>query len=79
MAEDTWPEFLYGGMTITEYVQHVVTTRDPTSEVIALVELVRDYTDYPFRTPGKTFQYINLIARATRILLAQSDPRASTN
>jgi hypothetical protein len=81
MAEDTWPEFLYGGMTIAEYVRHVVAIRDAKSEVVALVDLLQDLVDHPFHPPEKTFQYVRVIAHAQRALLAHSSSitRASAN
>lgn len=71
MAEDNWPEFLYGGLEIAEYVQHVVSTREVKPELFALIDLVRDLTEYPFHEHGKTYQYLHRICHAMRALLTQ--------
>lgn len=71
MPDDTHPEFLYGGMSIAEYVQHVLAERDVKSELRSLVDLIRDIAKFPHETPEQTFQSINQICRAMRALLAQ--------
>ena len=71
MPDDTHPEFLYGGMSIPEYVQHVLSTRDVKSELQSLVDLIRDIAKFPHESPETTFQHINLICRAMRALLVQ--------
>ena len=72
MPDDTHPEFLYGGLSIAEYVQLVLETREIKREVIALVDLIRDLAKYPYPTPEEQFQRISLICRAIRALLAQT-------
>lgn len=71
MSEDTWPEFLYGGLTIADYVQKVLSERDVKSELQSLVDLIRDIAKFPHETPDQTFQHINQICRAMRALLLQ--------
>lgn len=71
--EDTWPEFLYGGLSVAEYVQCVLASREVKSELRGLIDLIRDIAKYPYETPEEQFQRISLICRAMRALLAQSD------
>jgi len=71
--QDAWPEFLYGGLSIAEYVRLVLSEdRGIKREVIALVDLIRDLAKYPYPTPEEQFQRISLICRAIRALLAQA-------
>lgn len=72
--QDTWPEFLYGGLSVAEYVQVVLTeNRHMKSELRGLVDLIRDVAKYPYPTPEEQFQRISLLCRAMRALLAQED------
>jgi hypothetical protein len=70
MPEDTWPEFLYGGLSMSEYIQLVSETREVKSELFALVDLLYDIAKYPYPTPEETFQRVSMICRAMRALLA---------
>jgi hypothetical protein len=72
--QDAWPEFLYGGLSIAEYVQRVLSEdRGIKHEAIAIVDLIREVAKYPYPTPEETFQRISLLCRALRALLAQAD------
>lgn len=76
--QDIHPEFLYGGLSVAEYVQLVSETRDVKSEVVSLVDLIRDLAKYPLPTPEEQFQRISLVCRAMRALLAQEDSYPSS-
>jgi len=74
MTDDAWPEFLYGGLSIAEYVQRVLSEdRGIKHEAIAIVDLIREVAKYPYPTPEEQFQRISLLCRALRALLAQAD------
>jgi hypothetical protein len=72
MAEDKWPEFLYGGLSIEDYVQLVLSdeNREIKNEIFGLLNMIRDIAKYPYPTPEETFRYISAYCRAICALLA---------
>lgn len=71
MTEDTWPEFLYGSLTLDEYADLVRReNRNRKDEISALVRLIRDIAKYPYDNPEDTFKRLALLCDAIQTLLA---------
>ena len=65
-----FPEFIYGDVSISEYIEKVITEkRDIKDEIIALVDFIADIAKYPFEDGEQTFLYINACCKAIRGLM----------
>lgn len=71
---DIWPEFLYGNMTIDEYIQLVNDEkRDIYEEIMGLTHLIQDVAKHPFEEPEHTFVLIRELCNGIRaLIIAQS-------
>lgn len=70
--QDVWPEFLYGGKTIDEYLQLVQDEkRDLKDEIVGLVRLIQDIAKYPYDTPEQTYEVTCALCCGIRALLNQ--------
>ena len=70
MAEDNWPEFLYGSLTLEEYADLVRReNRNGKDEISALVRLIRDIAKYPYDNREETFKRLALLCDAIQMLL----------
>jgi hypothetical protein len=68
--EDNWPEFIYHGKTIKEYV-HLVREeeRDVKEEIVALLRIVHDLAKHPHENPDENLRVVNAICEAIAFLL----------
>ena len=69
--QDLWPEFLYGGKTIDEYLELVKDEkRDLKGEIEGLVDLIQDIAKYPY-TPQQNLSIIRGLCAGIRALLTK--------
>ena len=69
--QDLWPEFLYGGKTIDEYLELVKDEkRDLKGEIEGLVDLIQDIAKYPY-TPQQNLSIIRALCAGIRALLTK--------
>jgi hypothetical protein len=67
---DNWPEFIYGNMSIKEYVRLVRDSERDIKEEIALLTLrIRDIAKYPYDDPEETFKVTSKMCEAICSLL----------
>lgn len=63
--EDTWPEFLFGGLSIDEYVALVrEEEREIKDEIVALLCHLRDVAKYPFDSQEETSRRTMVVLEA---------------
>jgi hypothetical protein len=66
-----WPEFLYEGKTIDEYLEMVINEqRDVKKEIEGLVDLIQDIAKYPY-TPQQNLSIIRALCAGIRALLTK--------
>ncbi len=72
--QKSWPEFLYRGLSIPEYVGLVVQeNRNIKSEISALVDLVRDTAMYWNESADIQSRHITVICKAIQALLTLTE------
>ena len=64
---EEFPPFIYGTMTIRQYVTQVIEEKkDVKCEIIALVDFISKTAQFPFDDNEQTFLYINACCKAIR-------------
>lgn len=64
-----FPPFIYGNITIHEYIEYVIKEKDVKQQIEFLLEFINDIAKYPFEDGERNFIYINACCKAIRGLM----------
>lgn len=77
MTDPEWPPFIYDNVTMSEYIEQVVTEKsipEIKQQIEFLVDFIQKQVQYPFEDRELTFLYVNACCKAIRGLMRYGIP-----